>query len=131
MKQGTLGRIGWLVAAWLPALFLAFVFSMQGTAKFSDTSGWASAFRHWGYPVWFRWTVGVVEVAAALLLVLGRRTARYGAVLVILVMAGAMATHVVQDGGRHMTSEVMPMTLASIVLLIRWRMSKRAAVDQA
>jgi uncharacterized membrane protein YphA (DoxX/SURF4 family) len=33
------------VALWVVALFLAWVFIRQGMAKFSDTSGWARAFR--------------------------------------------------------------------------------------
>jgi hypothetical protein len=37
------------------------------------------------------------------------------------VMLGAWGTHLVFDGGRHMTSEVVPLVLAVIVLLVRRR----------
>jgi hypothetical protein len=30
-----------------------------------------------------------------------------------------MATHVIFEGGKHMTSEVVPLTLATIVFVIR------------
>jgi uncharacterized membrane protein YphA (DoxX/SURF4 family) len=66
------------VFLWVVALFLAYVFSKQGLAKFSDSSGWAQAFRQWHFPVWFRILVGAAEIAAALLL-LTRRTASGGA----------------------------------------------------
>lgn len=124
MKQGTLGKVGRLAAMWVPALFLAFVFGMQGSSKFSDTSGWANAFRHWGYPDWFRILIGVVEVTAAACLLWGR-TAVVGAALIICVMAGGMATHIIQDGGRHLTSEVLPMVLSLVILVLRRDQVKR------
>ena len=101
-----------LIGTWLPAVLLAFIFVPQGWAKFSDTSGWAVAFRHWGYPDWFRILIGVVELSAVVLLLSGR-AAVVGALLIIAVMLGAMGTHLVFDHGRHMTSEVVPLTLES------------------
>jgi hypothetical protein len=46
------------IALWLFALFLAWVFLRQGIAKFSDSSGWARAFRVWHFPDWFRMLIG-------------------------------------------------------------------------
>ena len=54
------------------------------------------------------------------LLALGR-TAAFGAIIIIVVMLGAWATHLIYDGGRHMTSEIVPLALASIVLMVRRR----------
>ena len=103
---------------WLFALFLAWVFIRQGVAKFSDTSGWARAFRVWHFPVWFRVLIGVLETSAALLL-LTRRTAFAGAVIVILVMLGAMGTHVYWGQPRQVTSEILPLFLATMVAIGR------------
>ena len=114
-------KIAWGdVALWLPALFLAWVFARQGWAKFSDTSGWARAFTVWHFPVWFRILIGVVEVAAAILL-LTRRTAALGAALIVVVMLGAMGTHLYWGKPGHMTSEVLPLTLALVILAGRWK----------
>jgi hypothetical protein len=45
-----------------------------------------------------------------------------GATLIVVVMLGGMGTHVAFDGGRHITSEVVPLVLASLVLWMRlWR----------
>ena len=106
------------VGTWLPAVLLVLIFVPQAFAKFHDTSGWAQAFRVWGYPDWFRITIGVLELLAALLLIAGR-TAALGALIIIVVMLGAWATHLIFEGGRHMTSELVPLTLATIVLVIR------------
>jgi len=113
-----------MAAMWIPAILLLFIFVPQGWAKFSDTSGWATAFRVWNYPDWFRVTIGVIELSAALLLLWGR-TALIGAGLIICVMLGAMGTHIVKEGGRHITSEVVPITLATIVFVLRLRAARR------
>jgi uncharacterized membrane protein YphA (DoxX/SURF4 family) len=108
------------IALWLVSAFLVYVFARQGWAKFSDTSGWARAFAVWHYPVWFRILIGVVETAAALLL-LTRRTASIGAALIAVVMLGGMATHLYWGQARYLTSEVLPLTLSLVVLAGRWR----------
>ena len=106
------------VGTWLPAVLLVLIFVPQGLSKFDDASGWARAFRLWGYPDWFRVTIGVLELLAAILLIAGR-TAAFGAIIIILVMLGGTATHLIFEGGRHFTSEVVPLVLATIVLVIR------------
>jgi putative oxidoreductase len=112
-------RRGLLLAAiWIPTAILLTIFLPQGWAKFSDSSGWAAAFRHWGYPVWFRILIGVVELGACAML-LWRRTAIIGALLIVAVMLGAWGTHLVFDHGRNMTSEVVPLVLAGIVVAAR------------
>ena len=118
MTRSQLVSAARFVGTWLPAVLLVLIFVPQGLAKFNDSSGWAQAFRVWGYPDWFRITVGTLELLAAVLLIAGR-TAALGAITIILIMLGAMATHLIFEGGRHMTSEVVPLTLATIVLVIR------------
>ncbi len=108
------------VAVWIPVLLLAFIFIPQGLAKFSDTSGWAKAFRFWRYPDWFRVAIGVIELSAVGLL-LWPRSAIVGATFIIVVMLGGMGTHIVKEGGRNITSEIVPLVLATIVLVIRRR----------
>ena len=106
------------VILWVFALFLAWVFIRQGMAKFSDTSGWARAFQAWNFPVWFRVAVGVAETVAAVLL-LTRRTAFAGAIIIVAVMIGAMSTHVYWRQPGQVTSEILPLTLATLVAIGR------------
>ena len=106
------------IVLWVFALFLAWVFIRQGYAKFSDSSGWARAFRVWHFPVWFRVLIGVAETSAAVLL-LTRRTALAGALIIIVVMIGAMATHVYWGRPAQVTSEILPLFLATMVAMGR------------
>ena len=118
MNKATFVRTAEVAGMWLPAILLILIFARQGWAKFNDTSGWAVAFRHWGYPDWFRVTIGVLELSAVLLLALGR-TAAYGAIIIIVVMLGAMGTHVYWGRPNQVTSEILPLFLASMVALGR------------
>jgi putative oxidoreductase len=114
-------RIAKEVALWVMALFLVYVFTKAGIQKFSDTSGWARAFHAWGYPVWFRVLIGIIEVAAAALL-LYRPLAALGALLITFVMLGAMGTHVfVQHRPSQATNEIFLLVLALLVLTGRSR----------
>jgi putative oxidoreductase len=125
MRKDALIRIAKMVGMWIPAILLMLIFARQGWSKFDDASGWARAFRHWGYPDWFRVTIGALELSAVALLALGR-TAAFGALIIVIVMLGAMATHIALDGGRHLTSEVVPLTLSTIVLIVRRRQITQA-----
>ena len=114
-------RIGLEVLVWAVCLRLVIVFARAGWDKFDPTSGWAMAFTYWGYSVWFRTLIGVLEIGAALLL-LWPRAAAYGAAIIIVVMAGGMGTHVViEHRPSRVTSELLHFIFASIVLAGRWR----------
>jgi putative oxidoreductase len=116
--KGVLVKVGKVIGTWLPTGMLIYVFSVQGFAKFSTTSGWARAFQHWGYPAWFQLTIGTLEMLAALLLVLPM-TAAAGAAIVMVVMLGGYGTHIVLEHRWSPQSEMVPFIFATIVFLIR------------
>src|SRR4029453_6019681 len=87
--------------------------SRRRAGRSSTTPAFGRVFRHGGYPDWFRVASGVLELSAVALLILGR-TAAFGALIIIVIMLGGMTTHVLLDGGRNLTSEVVPLTLGTI-----------------
>lgn len=72
-------------------LYLAQLYVQMGWVKFDPNGFWTEAFEHWGYPVWLRWAVGILEVVGGVLLVIPW-LASYGALSVLAVMAGAWFT---------------------------------------
>lgn len=78
-------------AAWLSGLFLAQLFVRMGAEKFVSDSYWTEAFLAWGYPTWFRITIGIVEVTAGVGL-LFPPVASYAAMALAAVMMGAWST---------------------------------------
>ena len=54
-------------------------------------------------------------------MLLYKRTASFGALLIVVVMLGAMATHVANHRPQQVTNEVFPLTLATAVFWGRYR----------
>lgn len=81
------------VLLWIVTLLFAFVFLMVGVTKLTQNPAVLEQFAGWGYPTWFLLAIGAAEVLGALLLV-WPRTAKFGAYLLIPIMAGAIFTHI-------------------------------------
>ena len=112
------------VAVWLLTVLLVLMFANAGIRKFPESGGWTRMFRHAGFPDWFRILIGVIEVAAAALLLLPR-TAAYGAATVIVVMIGALGTVAMTVHPPFLLKGLIPASVAliigAIVLTARWR----------
>src|SRR6476660_7661545 len=54
MDKTQRGELAKLAIACIATVLLTLIFVPSCWAKFSDNSGWSIAFRHWGYPTWFR-----------------------------------------------------------------------------
>ncbi|SRR5258708_15643796 len=85
--------------------------------------GWPSypeKFVRWGYPAWFSYIIGGAEILAAVLLVLPRR--RFlGAVLLVLILTGAVATHIINhDTLSDSIAAPTILILAGVVALTNW-----------
>lgn len=82
-------RVG-RVLLWTITILAAFAFVVVGEGKFRDPF-WLKAFPRWGYSNAFRMLIGVLEITGGLLLVVPR-TALYGAILISIIMLGAVET---------------------------------------
>ena len=93
---------------------LALIFFLSGGAKLLGLEFELEAFGRWGYPLWFMYLTGVIEVAGAVALMIPRLSS-VAALGLSGVMVGAVATHL-------MHSEWMMLVIASVILLIAvWR----------
>lgn len=88
-------RARFSLGIWLIRAAVAFVFISSGLEKFGIGQGqeWVRIFAKIGLGVWFRYFTGALEVAGGLLLMIPF-TAKAGAGLLILCMAGAVVCHV-------------------------------------
>ena len=99
-------------------LLLALAFFASGAAKLASLEFEIVAFERWGYPLWFMYFVGVVEVTGALLLLIRRTSVLAGAALAVF-MVGAIGTHVLH-------AEWGMLVVASIIMLLAARHGWRA-----
>ena len=94
----------------LLSLTLILIFLASGTAKLMALPFELAAFERWGYPLWFMYATGVIEVVGSIALLVPR-TAAVAAAGLVIVMIGAVTTHL-----RH--AEWLMLAVASIILLL-------------
>jgi uncharacterized membrane protein YphA (DoxX/SURF4 family) len=117
MANGSGGRS---IGIWVLTVLLAALFLFAGGMKLSSAEQIASDFGRFGYPVWFSYIVGLVEVGGALLL-FSARTAAYAAGALIVIMAGALYSHLSagDSAGQIMTPVVVGLLLGVIAFTQR------------
>ena len=80
----------------LATSLITFIFVVSGGAKLLGLEFEIDAFERWGYPIWFMYLTGVIEVAGGLLIWV--KPLRFiTSVGLNGVMLGAMATHLVNS----------------------------------
>lgn len=118
-------RVAKEIATWVLTALLVLMFTNAGLRKFFENGGWTWMFRHVGFPDWFRIAIGVLETAAAALLLVPR-TAAYGAITVIVIMLGAIATNLAAHMPlRGLVPSGLSLVAGAIVLAVRWRQRVR------
>ena len=85
-----------VAAIWTLAIVIGLLFVLIGLSKIAGPSAdhWAERLSHWGYPAAARYVIGAVEMLAGLG-VLFPPLRRPAAITLMVVMAGALVTHVV------------------------------------
>lgn len=102
------------IAAWVVQALLAALFTVQAFVKLRGSPAWISRFRGWGYPDHFYIVVGIAELLGAIALLIPR-FARFGALLLIVVMAGATVTHLLHREPQIATTLVLLFFLAVVL----------------
>lgn len=102
---------------WVLSLLMGLSFLAAGAAKFSGVEQIVQNFIRWGYPVWFRYLVGVAEIVAGVA-ILVPRTRFYGAALATGLMVGGLGTHL-RFG--EVAESVPALVLGVICAILAWR----------
>jgi len=109
------GKLKKAMVASLAAL-LALVFLVAGGSKLLNPESQVESFARWGYPPWFMFVTGFMEVTGAVLLFVAR--VRFiGAVLLGVTMIGAFFTH--WQAGESGAIPV-PLVLLALIAIVGW-----------
>lgn len=81
-----------LIVGWVLCVLLAFVFLMVGGMKLLSKPITVQEFAQVGLGQWFRYFTGSLEVTGAVCLLIPR-ISRWGALLLVMVMTGAIVAH--------------------------------------
>jgi uncharacterized membrane protein YphA (DoxX/SURF4 family) len=96
------------------------MFLMAGSSKLLGNPMMVGMFQTIGIGQWFRYLTGGLEVVGAILLLIPA-LAGLGGALLVLVMIGAVATHLFIIGG----SPAIPIVLLVVTALIAWGRRER------
>src|SRR5712671_4081546 len=91
-------RKGRLITLWTLSALAALTFIGAGGAKLAGAAVMVELFDKVGLGQWFRYCTGLLEVAAGIGLLISRY-AFYAAILLVIVMIGAIITHLAIVGG--------------------------------
>lgn len=100
-------------ALWALQILVALFFLAAGAGKLAGSPEMVAAFERIGFGQWFRYATGLIEAAAAILLLVPRLVP-FGALLLAATMGGAIAAHlfVFRD------SPLVPIVLLALNLVI-------------
>jgi uncharacterized membrane protein YphA (DoxX/SURF4 family) len=118
------------IALWSLSALLALMFLLSGSGKLLNgtTAGgvrFDEQFVLWGYPSWFRFPVGLAELAGAVGLLVPRLRP-YAAAGLTLLMAGAAVTHL--RIGEYAAAPI-PLVLGALAATVAW-LSRPAWVQE-
>lgn len=103
------------IALWVIQVLLAAAFLMAGASKLLGAEMMVQQFETLGLGQWFRYLTGALEIAAAILLLVPRRSG-YGALLLIPIMLGAAAAHIVV----FKNNPAAPLVLLGLAAIVAW-----------
>ena len=103
------------IVLWVLQLGVAAIFLMAGFSKLSGDPLAVAGFEQISLGQWFRYLTGALEVAGALALMTPRFSG-VGALLLVAVMVGAVATHLLVLGG----SPLMAIICLVVTAIIAW-----------
>ncbi len=102
---------------------LGVMFIIAGGAKLLGEHSQVEHFVQWGYPMWFLYFTGIVEVVGGVCLFIPK-TQFYGVVILSITMIGAALTHL---RAHEMSAFPVPVVLLVLLILLAWSMRKPAS----
>ncbi len=114
---------GKTIAFHVLAGLLAFAFVGAASGKLMGAPEMVENFARWGYPSWFLYVTGAIEVVAAILIAVPK-TRFFGASLLVATMIGGVGTHVIHG---EYGAAIPALVLMSLSALVAW--SRRATLQ--
>ena len=96
---------------------LSLAFLGAGIMKLTGAEEMRQGFESWGYPIFFMYIIGICEVAGAVGLWL-RRFSFAAKICFIILMAGAVLTHLVFDTFQDAVPPIVLIVLTAVTLVL-------------
>jgi putative oxidoreductase len=105
------------IIAWVLAGILALAFIGSGMTKLLGVEMQIKNLESWGYPLWFRFPIGLTEVALAIALLIPRyrKIAVYG---IFIWTVAAVITHLQAGQARMIAGPIFFSVFAAVILFL-------------
>ena len=106
------------IISWVLAGFIAFGFLFAGTTKLLRTEMQIKNLESWGYPLWFRFPIGLLELVLAVTILIPkyRKLSIYGVFIWTVV---AVITHLQASQPAMIGAPILFSILAGVILLLQ------------
>ena len=101
-------------------VLLGIFFIVAGGTKLMGSPSQVEHFAQWGYPIWFVYLTGMIEVGGGICLCIPK-TQWYGIVVLSITMVGAALTHL---RAGEMGAVPVPIVLLGLLLMLAWTVKK-------
>lgn len=105
-----------VIATWILSGLIALAMIMAGGSKLSGAEEQVKGFAAMGYPVWFLYATGIIEVVGGILLLIPK-TAVFGVLLLGATMVGAVVSLLKMGDVAHAP---IPFVFLLVIALIGW-----------
>ena len=99
-------------------IVLGGMFIMAGGAKLMGNHSQVEHFAQWGYPLWFLYLTGLIEVGGGICLFIPKAQ-YFGIVVLSITMVGAAVTHL---RANEMSAFPVPIVLLCLLVMLAWTM---------
>ena len=103
------------IALWI---VLGVMFIIAGGAKLMGQHSQVEHFAQWGYPLWFLYLTGIIEVGGGICLFIPK-VQFYGIVVLSITMVGAALTHL---RAGELSAFPVPVVLLCLLVMLAWTM---------
>lgn len=108
-----------LVISWILRILISLGFLLASTGKLTNNPQVIEMFENWGYPSGFHFLIGILELTLAVLLLIPKtlKIAIYG---IIIILIGAMATHIINDPLLELIRPIIFLVLLGSIYFINY-----------
>jgi uncharacterized membrane protein HdeD (DUF308 family) len=105
------------------ALILCVGFLGAGMVKLVGVQGVPDAFEKWGYPAFTQYLIGIIELGLFILFFL-RKTRVLASIIALVLMAGAIYTHVANMESDQLYGPALIIFLSTVLIIVEFLKNK-------
>lgn len=116
MVKTEIKKINWKQIGLYAALgFMTLVMGFSGVGKLVSMQEWLIEWDKYGYPLWFMYMIGALQVVGSIMLWIPK-TRFWGAALFAVIMVGAAFTHINIGEYIEISQNIVLLALAAVVM---------------